>query len=235
MVNPNEVTKVFSNNPILGIMGVKGSGKDTVCRMIAELSPLRVYRFAFADHLKRILVKDFNLSELVLHGTQEEKDNTFTDLKWSDPIFQEVHRGRTGVLTYREAMTAVGEAYGTSFFVKLLMSDIYKFQAYNPDHLIVVTDVRFHKEYWTLTRLGASFLKVLGKPSGPGTDHPSENLKEAAHVTIPGKGHATLDETRERLIDALWSMFGIEVKRKQPVELTSVDSKSRQLDSLGKI
>ena len=216
MVNYTEVTKAWSIDPLLGIMGVKGSGKDTVFNMISEMSPIPVKRFAFADRLKYILVQDFGLLRKVLHGTQEEKDNTLTQLSWSDRRFQSIRNGREGCLTYREAMTTVGELYGTAFFVKALMGEIYTFQAYNPGHLVVVTDVRFHKEYWTLTRAGAGFLKVLGKPSGPGTEHPSENLKERAHVTIPGKGCATLDETRQHLVDALWGLFGIELIQEEP-------------------
>ena len=209
MVNPKTVAKAWSESYILGIQGYKGSGKDTVCSILSELTPVK--RFAFADRLKDILVKDFNLLRDVLHGTQEEKDNTLTHLDWRDPAFITVNRNRTGLLTYREALTAVGELYGTTFFAKALMADLFAFQAYNPGYLSVVTDVRFHTEHWMLARAGASHIRVLGTPSGPGTDHPSENHKLSFNATVPGKGYATLDETRERLIDLLWDEFGIDV------------------------
>ena len=130
-------------------------------------------------------------------------------------MLSSVSRGRSGVLTYREMMTAVGELYGTTYFATALLGDLYSFRAHRPECLVVITDVRFPEEWRLLSLAGAAHIKVSGVASGPFTDHESENHKLHADAVILGKGCATLAETEKQIVETMWRLLGIKCNQRE--------------------
>lgn len=197
---------------ILGIEGPKGAGKDTVFNMIKDMSPLPVKRFAFADNLKKELARDMKLDIKILHGTQEQKDQTLTQYNWEEPRFGWCRNGRKGPITYREMMTLWGRMKGTYYWLNSLFSEIYYHNTEHPEDIIIITDVRFDEEAKAIQAAGGSLLLVDGVVTGEHNDDPSEKGGLDYDFIVPGKGKAPKNQTRAELIDIMWAAFGINCK-----------------------
>ncbi len=113
---------------IIGLMGGKGAGKDTIAAYLAKAYGARVY--AIAGELKELLRIVFRLSEEQLHGSQDVKETV--DPRWG--------------LSPRQLMEVQGDAlrrvYGDFFQVQRLLCQI----AFDSPSLAVVSDVRYSHE-----------------------------------------------------------------------------------------
>ena len=198
---------------LLGIEGPKGSGKDTVCKLIHESCPVDNKRFAFADVLKQELHDEMGLDLGILHGTQEDKDTTYTKYEWEHPRFDQFRtEGKSGRITYREMMTIWGAMKGCEYWINKILPDLYDFWDRYDDGLAIITDVRFPGEAEMVKDLGGSLLFIDGVKTGKFNDHVSEAGGLQYDYTIKGKGKASIGQTKSSLIDVMWSAFGINIK-----------------------
>ena len=185
---------------LIGLCGIKGSGKDTVCRIIQDIVP-NTRRFACADILKQELHDNFKLDLGILHGTQEQKDVTKTDFSWDHPMVQPFANGRIGRLTYREFTQVYGteivrSARGEDHWINLILDQVYEHEG-----LSIITDIRFDNEAEQIP-VGNLWL-IDGDVTDEGTDHASETLDFKWDREILGKGKATLAETKAQIMEAL--------------------------------
>lgn len=198
---------------IIGIEGPKGGGKDTVCNMVCDMCPLPVKRFAFADKLKQELAEEMNLDPKILNqGTTEQKDTMLTGYYWEHPRFDQFRtRDKQGEITYREMMTIWGEMRGTNYWVSYLLGEMYDWLEDDPDNIAVVTDVRFPEEVQAIKYAGGDLIKIDAKLTDTLNDHPSEaNYSDLEFdYMLPGRGKASLSETKSKLKDILWSSLGV--------------------------
>tara|TARA_B110000503_G_C7058257_1_gene375468 strand:- start:67 stop:591 length:525 start_codon:yes stop_codon:yes gene_type:complete len=133
---------------IIGLIGKKQSGKDTVFQIAEQLGPVHVARMAFGDALKaevarclRVTVEEINTHKALYRPM----------LQWYGTEF----RRRLD-----------GEDYW-----------INKLAPFQPGMLNIVTDVRFPNEAGHIRFHGGILVRVV-RPDGPQDSHASETLLE---------------------------------------------------------
>ena len=202
---------------ILGLQGPKGSGKDYAYKVLADISPVPVKRFAFADELKIELSENFGLDMQLLHGSQEEKDTSFTKVNWESPMVKEHAAGRTGPLTYRELLQIYGTEVarlgrGADVWLDKLKPKVYDWLEANDEHIAIITDVRYPNEAeWVRTSGGTNVL-IDSRHSDGLDDHTSERGQLTHDLSIPSKGLVSHQETNKHLHDLMWTAFGVNTK-----------------------
>lgn len=140
---------------VIALTGPKGSGKDTVGRLICEMYPqYNPVTIAFADPIKSIVQHIFDLDP-----SNNDQYDLFkrTKLEYTLP----------GYLSHsadaRHVVREIGmlmRSYDTQQFNNYVEGKIRS----SPDRLWVVTDMRFDDEYIMLKKLGAKTVKII-RPS----------------------------------------------------------------------
>ena len=201
---------------ILGLQGPKGSGKDYAYKVIADISPVRVKRFAFADELKLELSEVFGLDMQLLHGSQEEKDTAYTTVAWTSPMVSKHSEGRSGYLTYRELLQIYGTEIarlgrGADIWLDKLKPKVYDWLEEDDEHIAIITDVRYANEAKWVSISGGTNVLIDGNRSDSDT-HISERGDLEHDITIPSKGLVSHSETNKHLHNLMWSAFGVNTK-----------------------
>lgn len=139
---------------IVALTGPKGSGKDTVGRLICEMYPqYNPVTIAFADPIKKTVNHIFNLSDEAEYNYDRLKRST---LKLED---EEEYYSIDGRRLVRE-IGMLMRSYDTQQFNNYVAGKIRN----EPDRLWIVTDMRFDDEYIMLKDMGASIVKLI-RPS----------------------------------------------------------------------
>lgn len=157
---------------ILGLHGKMGSGKDTACELLKELSPVPVVRVSYAAKLKEsaAALLGVHLDDLELYKNDPSKMVALGG----------IYDG-LGFVPYREKTMAVREflqRYGTESHRNVFGEDFWLDAALPlekdySDALYVVTDVRFQNEADRIRSLGGKIVKVIGPVEDTGS-HASE-------------------------------------------------------------
>ena len=164
---------------IIGLLGLKESGKDTVCRLLAEHRSLT--RLAFAD------------------GVKEE----VADAIGVPVAFIEEHKRQLRPLLQHWGTELRRDLFDRDYWVKRLVAKL----AHVRTPLIVVTDVRFPNEARALAERGARLVRVV-RGSGASTDgHASEAwvCSAEARSLAPEEIHnsGTLEDLHLRVVQQL--------------------------------
>lgn len=174
---------------LVGIMGYKRSGKDTVATILQDLAPDKFKkRFAFADQMKEDLAKIFNLDLDVFWSETKDHDVLKVVIKETEheKIFNQLHGGsirpflnmlrKKGYITYRKKPRFIGrfmkdvevlnistrkllQFYGTEFMQERFGKHVWLKNA--PTHDAVITDVRFPHEIDFIKDNGGVLVKVM--------------------------------------------------------------------------
>jgi energy-coupling factor transporter ATP-binding protein EcfA2 len=146
---------------LIGLSGRRGSGKDTVARLIQQLQPERIWQIrSFGDSIKSVCAA-LTGEAVAPYYTQEGKAELV-------PTF---HRTRG------EMLQQVGQALRD--WEPLVWVDAF-FAALPPNAFVLVPDVRFPNEANPIRARGGLMLRIEGDPlqqRGDGTrddNHPSE-------------------------------------------------------------
>lgn len=198
---------------ILGLQGPKGSGKDYAFKVLADISPVPVKRFAFADELKIEMSESFGLDMKLLHGSQEDKDTSFTKIQWSSPMVSEHANGRNGFLTYRELLQIYGTdiarmGRGADIWLDKIKPKVYDWLDQDEDHIAIITDCRYDNECKWISDSGGTNVLIDGNREAV-VDHISEKCDLPHDLIIPSKGLVSHKETNKHLKDLMWSSFGV--------------------------
>lgn len=174
---------------LVGIMGYKRSGKDTVATILQDLAPDKFkQRFAFADQMKEDLAKIFNLDPDVFWSETKDYDILKVVIKDDehDKIFNQLHGGsirpflnmlrKKGYITYGRKPRIIGrfmkdvevlnistrkllQFYGTDFMQDRFGQNVWLKNA--PTQDAIITDVRFPHEINFIKDNGGVLVKVM--------------------------------------------------------------------------
>lgn len=172
---------------LLGLLGGKGSGKDTAARYLCQ--KLGGKQYAIADELKHLVKRIYGFTDMQMWGTQAEKEA-------GDPS------PRKGM---EDVGPALREVYGATFQVERLLNKI----ALDAPDVTVISDVRYASEAQSLRQRGALLIRLQYAPGlrrWP-SSHQSEQEYQSVPVDLeitPGAGgvselYAALDRACEML------------------------------------
>jgi hypothetical protein len=151
---------------IVGIMGKKGHGKDSLAEAIIKMSPMPARRVAFADPIKEMVHLGLGVPREILWGPAELKEQV-------DPRF--------GV-SYRHMLQTLGTEWGRDFvhkdvWVRLAFDEhIPSIEKFLGEQLWLCTDVRFLNEAEAIWNKGGLIVEIYrpGFSTGQHEDHASE-------------------------------------------------------------
>lgn len=155
---------------LIGVCGLKRSGKDTFADYIIKNN--NYIKYAFADPLKEACRHIFLFNDEQLYG--EEKEDY--DKRWET--------------TPRKIYQQVGTEIFRQYFPKLFPENknvmnnnfwVYRFKLWyeeelkkNPDLKVIISDIRFQNESDIISELGGSVIKIKRESKTTDT-HSSEN------------------------------------------------------------
>ena len=135
----------MNNKKVIGLMGFKGSGKDTVANILTEYDYTTI---SYAETLKQCLCVIFGWDIEMING------HTAESRKWRDEV-DHWWADKLGIpdFTPRLAMTKVG----TDLFRKHFDENIWVYSLINKINNIkgnvVVTDIRFKNEHYFIDNI----------------------------------------------------------------------------------
>ena len=137
---------------IVALTGPKGSGKDTVGRLIKEMFPSHDPRtIAFADPIKTEIQHLFDL---------DPENNDQYDLFKRTTLSYHLSGHLPHSVNARHVVREIGmlmRRYDEKQFTQYVANEIKS----QPNALWIVTDLRFDNEYSVLKGLGAKFVKII--------------------------------------------------------------------------
>lgn len=216
---------------IIGITGLKRSGKNTAGNIAAELVP-NVKLVAFADKLKiagaRALGFDRPEQELIdlMDSFKEAGNISVLYHEPGDIVHPYEDKASLHSLSGREYLQFLGteggrKTFGDSFWTDLVLPDPGKLiggdapnwrdfieeeldERYPGVETLIVTDVRFDNEAQRVKDTGGEVWEVIGGQSIPSSDgHASEAGVAPELVDVSILNHEGLDELREYVAEAL--------------------------------
>ncbi|MBC8083082.1 MAG: hypothetical protein H7Z21_07710 [Hymenobacter sp.] len=150
---------------LIGMSGRRGSGKDTVARLIQQRQPERIWQIrSFGDSIKSVCAA-LTGEDVAPYYSQKGKAELMLTFK----------------RTRGEMLQQVGQALRV--WEPLVWVDAF-FAALPPDACVLVPDVRFANEADPIRARGGILLRIEGDPlrqRGDGTrddDHPSETAMD---------------------------------------------------------
>ena len=177
---------------IIGVVGIKRSGKDTIADyMIKEYE---YTRYSFADPIKRGAIEMFGFTEAQMWGSTEDKETV--DPRWNVSPRKMLQLMGTELFQYDihkymdEGEFPVGRAVWVHKF-KLWYQDQIQ---YNPDLKVVIADVRFLHEAKMITELGGKLVRVERPELTKNDTHASEVELEQIKADITIVNDKTLDD-----------------------------------------
>ena len=178
------------NFEIIALTGPKGSGKDTVARMIVEQYE-NVNTIAFADPIKKVINDLFEL---------DPKNNSWydafkrTDIQYQLPgVDQRSVAGRTLIREIGMLMRGYDENQFNEYVVDRINSE--------EANIYIVTDVRFENEFQLMRDLDAKIIRVT-RPDFDYDGHITERgfADETVDFTIVNDGSLDDLNTKTRLL-----------------------------------
>ncbi|MBC6606858.1 hypothetical protein H8B13_08510 [Hymenobacter sp. BT188] len=179
---------------LLGISGKRGSGKDTVARLIQQLQPERNWQIlSFGDAIKAVCATLAG-EAIAPYYYQDGKAQLL-------PIFER---------TRGEMLQQVGHAlraWEPEIWVKAFFARLPE------DQFVIVPDVRFANEADPIRERGGLMLRLEGDPlqqRGDGTrddNHPSETVMDAyPHFATIIHNNGSQEELKEQVLALLASL-----------------------------
>jgi hypothetical protein len=176
---------------LIGIAGLKGSGKDTFVRFLIEEAAVLGWSaraFSFAEPMKRFCAEVFDWSYDDLTGPSELRERP-------DPRYR---RADGELLTPRFALQTLGTEWGRTCFPNVWVDLTIRLVERSKADLAVITDCRFENEARAIQQAGGqiAYIDRLGLDVAP---HPSETEQlgsafQSMCVRISNAG--TLDDLR---------------------------------------
>lgn len=156
---------------ILGLNGLKSSGKDTVAAYLIKEHGFE--RRAFADPLKKSIAAFFDIP---YHKVDEFKNDPYMLVAIGEFIPLAGIDAPENSMTFREALQRYGteahrDVFGTDFWLDHTLPK----QSY-PGRKIAITDLRFENEAQRVMGVGGFVVKV----DRPGLDNEDQHSSEAS-------------------------------------------------------
>lgn len=153
----------MSNGPLIGVMGKKGSGKDTVADYL-----VKNYSFsktAFAEPVKHISKIMFNFTDEQLYGNEKEKIDPIWGISPRD-AFQKIGTD-FGQYDLQKYFPALGKKIGKNIWTERIRVKYEK-----DKEKTVICDVRFIHEVNMILETGGIIIKIN-----------RDDIKEDLHIS----------------------------------------------------
>lgn len=199
---------------IIGLVGLKGSGKDTVAAYLVKTHQFE--RRAFADKLKESFsaltgipvweIENYKNDPGVFLGVGYETSNPTISGKIGDIVPPMPDRTWSPIsqVTFREALQLYGtESHRDVFGEDFWLDQCMPVEGFYAGRAIVVSDVRFENEIQRIHTLGGKFV-VVERAGGEQDPHRSEN----EWYTVPADYVLKNNGTIEELYAAIEIMLG---------------------------
>lgn len=169
---------------IIGIVGNKNVGKDTLADYLVENK--NFIKYAFADPLKHCLKELFGLTDEQLYGNKKEE----YDPNWETTPRELLQFFGTEVMQFK--IQELLPNLKRTFFIKRFEQFIND----NPDKSIVVSDIRFQHELDVVLKYKGIVIKVeREKSSKTFLNHASEsNIDKLTNFTFKIENNKTKED-----------------------------------------
>jgi dephospho-CoA kinase len=138
---------------LLGITGIKQSGKDTLCEHLQKLlAPNKIVRLAFADEVYREVAMACGVT---IEFIKENKPLFRTMLQWWGTDFRR-------------------KLFGDEYWIKKWMIAANRESMSRNTYCLVVTDVRFLNEAKLIKDLGGKLIRIYRSDAVSNDQHQSE-------------------------------------------------------------
>lgn len=187
-------------NSLLGLMGRKQSGKDTVAEHLVE--EYGFVRYAFADPIKKACQEAFGFNWEQSWG----KDKEVVDPRWGITPRKVFQIFGTELFQYElpkhaPELADIGRTFWAYRFALWYEEQISKV----PELKVVITDVRFPFEADLVNKLGGIIVKIT-RPNLTNTDmHASEQEMESIQYKYAIENNGTLEDLRVN-VDRMFSL-----------------------------
>jgi dephospho-CoA kinase len=185
---------------IIGLIGNKGSGKDTVAEALADR--LLIDRWPLADPIKRAVQIIFNFSDKQLHDPKEKEK---IDKRYGVSPRHVFQKFGTEIFQY-DIMNRIPELekFGRNFWVYRLLDDFGK----APIDNIIVSDIRFPHEFDAFKERNFFSIRIYNPNISIDKNHSSEyeqiKIDETDYTIV---NDSTLDDLYAK-IDSLTLELG---------------------------
>jgi len=150
------------NIKIIGVLGIKRSGKDTTADFLVQHHGFQ--RYAFADPIKRAAIELFGFTEAQMWGSQEDKETV--DTRWNISPRRMLQLMGTELFQYdiHKHLTEEEFNWGRAVWVRKFelwfneQEELYR--EANQDLLVVLSDVRFHHESDVIKKMGGQIWRI---------------------------------------------------------------------------
>lgn len=164
---------------LLGIMGIQGSGKDTLCKEMQHLcAPHKVVRLAFADALKEEVARACGVT---VDFINEHKTN-----------FRLIMQGWG--TEFRRQM------FGEEYWIKQWMVRANSISMSKNTYLMIVTDVRFFNEAKLIKDLGGRLIRIYRNSANAEHTHQSETEMQNIQPDFTINNHGNIEELQNNTI-----------------------------------
>jgi hypothetical protein len=179
---------------IIGLSGIKGSGKDTVGAYLLKEHGFE--RKAFADPLKKSIAALFDIPF-------KDVDTLKIDNEAKVEVTTSLGLGLHSGLSFREFLQRYGtEAHREIFGFDFWLDQTLPMGGYYPGRAIVVTDVRFRNEAERVRALGGINWLVLRETVRPEETTPQHSSEVCDYLDLIDHGidnNGTIDELGEKI------------------------------------
>lgn len=187
------------NVKIIGVLGLKRSGKDTTADYLIKHHGFQ--RYAFADPIKRAAMEMFGFTEAQMWGSQEDKETI--DERWVISPRRMLQLMGTELFQFdiHKYLNEGEFNWGRAVWVRKfeLWVEEQRNKQSDKDLLIVLSDVRFHHESSKIKELGGQIWKIE-RPSLNNIDvHSSETEMQSIVTDKTIINDGTLDDLYEKI------------------------------------
>lgn len=208
----NEKLKIKDGVQLVGLGGLKGSGKDTLGNHLVDSICVKgerhAVRIGLADTLKEYCVAEFGMDLDICHADNHTKNTTLSPVLWEDMPeyiqrkYQDV-KADTIKLTYREALQIIGtdlgrDKFGEDVWLERFTERVNTIKSDLPI-TVVVTDVRFDNEAKYVMNNGGHVVRIMSDQKN--TDHHVTEMGIAFYnYEVEGKGKQSLAHSKSDIV-----------------------------------
>lgn len=184
---------------LIGLLGNKGSGKDTTANYIKTKYECQVE--AFATPLKETVRILFNMTDEQLYGDKKE----IVDTRWNitpRQVFQYI-----GTDIVRNKFSEIMPHIGNNFWIINLENKYREYISNNKSGIFIITDVRFQNEVDFIKKNNGIVIKIVRNINNYDS-HESENIDSVNNYDYLLENNGTL-ENLYRKIDKIIISLGL--------------------------
>jgi Deoxynucleotide monophosphate kinase len=189
---------------ILGLKGLKGSGKDTVAAYLIKQHSFE--RRAFADPLKKSVAALLDIPYHEIDKWKNDPDRVVTVHSIPPSLVTAEQQ-----LTFREFLQRYGTESHRDIFGKNFWLDYtLPVEGFYSGRKIVVTDCRFENEARRINRVGGFVVQVHRPGLKDKDQHSSESLWPAGMVDYQLENDNSIDQLYEKIETMLTQLGNVE-------------------------